>query len=203
MLWKVPAVALLLSVRLLTSVAAAEGEPVKISGGAGKIAPIPEVPPFTPQRETAALGFVAQHHSELGALLARLKEVKREEYEQAIRELFHTRERLALIRAGDERQYALALEIWQVESQIKVLAARHAVAAKQDLELEQELKRLLYNQVDLQRQIVEHNRDKVLKSLEAMNANVQLLKDKREEFVQRRMQSLIRIPAKAGKNATP
>lgn len=46
----------------------------------------------------------------------RFKEVKREAYDQAIRELFHNRERLALIRAGDERQYALALEIWQVES---------------------------------------------------------------------------------------
>jgi hypothetical protein len=168
----------------------------------GKTA-MPEPPPFTPQREAAALEFVRLHHAELGGLLARLQELKREEYELAIRELFQTRERLAAIRAGDEALYALTLEIWQVESQVKVLAARLAVAATGDPKLESEIKELLYKQVDLQRRIVEHNRDKVLKTLEAMNANVKLLSEKRDEFVERRLQNLIRIPAKRAENPAP
>jgi hypothetical protein len=171
-------------------------------GHQGKSA-MAEPPPFTPERETAALEFVGRHHAELGELLARLKELKRDEYESAIRELFQTRERLAAIRAGDEPLHALMLEVWQVESQIKVFAARHAVAARPDPKLEQEIKDLLYKQVDLQRKIIEHNRDKSLKTLEAMNANIKLLSEKREEFVERRLQNLIRISPKAAKNATP
>lgn len=117
MSWKSRVAALLFILRLFASVAAAEGDHAKIAVVAGKIAAQSKLLPFAPQREAAAWEFVALHHSELGVLPTWFKEVKREAYDQAIRELFHNRERLALIRAGDERQYILALEIWQVESQ--------------------------------------------------------------------------------------
>jgi hypothetical protein len=163
----------------------------------------PEPSPFTPERETAALEFVAKHHAELGRLLTRLKELNREDYERAVRELFATRERLAAVERTDERQYPWALELWQVESQIKLLAARHAYAAKPDPATEAELKQLLYRQVDLQRQIIEHNRDRALESIKGMNDNIKLLQDKRDEFVERRLQGLIRIPAAAAAQAAP
>jgi len=191
----------LVAAACLVGAAADVQRPLQAAQG-GKQA-VPEPPPFTPERETAALEFVGKHHAELSGLLAGLKELKRDEYELAIRELFQTRERLAAIRTGDEGLYGLMLEIWQVESQVKVLAARHAVAAKPDAMVEQEIKDLLYKQVDLQRRIVEHNRDKVLKSLEGMNANIELLKNKREEFVERRLQGLIRMRAKGAREAAP
>jgi hypothetical protein len=162
-----------------------------------------ELPPFTAERESAALEFIRRHHSELEAVLAGLKNLKREEYEQAIRELWQTREKLSVIKTSDETLHDLMLEVWRLDSQAKLLAARLVFEARQGPLLVGELKSLLYKQVDLQRRIVEHNRDRVLASLEEMNANIKLLTEKREEFVERRLQNLTRTSAKRGAQPSP
>lgn len=154
---------------------------------------IPEPPPFSPEREAKALEFVRRHHPDLNPVLQRLKGLNRTEYEQAIRELYQTSERLAAMKPLDETLHGLMLEAWKVDSEIKLLAARYSVAAQKDPTVEARLKELLYRQVDLQRRQVEHNRDRALATLKGMEANIKLLADKREEFVQRRFQNLIQV----------
>jgi len=154
---------------------------------------MPEPPPFSPEREAKALEFVGRHHPDLAPVLQRLKGLNRAEYEQAIRELFETSERLAVMKPLDEALHGLMLEAWQVDSEIKLLAARYSVAARKDPAVEARLRELLYRQIDLQRRQVEHNRDRALATLKGMEANIKLLADNREEFVQRRFQNLIQV----------
>lgn len=161
---------------------------------AAKASPAPhkkmELPAFTPERETAALRFVDEHHPELRAVLDRVGNLNRQQYEQAIRELFQESDRLALVKKNDEALYLLMLESWQVKSRSEVLAARLACTTDGRADLEQELKKLLYRQVDLHRLVVEHNRRRALATLKVMEANIELLRDKRDDIVERRFQSL-------------
>ena len=78
----------------------------------------------TPEREAAVMTFVKQHHAELAELLVQLKASNSKEYEQAIRELFRTSERLAQIQERDMPQYELELKHWQVQSRVQLLSAR-------------------------------------------------------------------------------
>ena len=73
---------------------------------------------------------------------------------------------------------------------VGVLGARVACATERDAELEEELKKLLYRQVDLHRETIEHNRMRTLATLRVMEANIKLLEDKRDEMVERRFRTL-------------
>lgn len=175
--------------------------PLPIATG-GKVA-MPELPRFSPEREATALEFVGRHHPELVPVLQRLKGLNRDEYEQAIRELVQTNERLTAIKPLDETLHGLMLEAWKVDSEIKLLAAKYSVAMQKDPAVEAQLKALLYRQVDLQRRQVEHNRDRAAATLKGMEANIKMLADKREEFVQRRFQNLIQVRAQPPRRTQP
>jgi hypothetical protein len=160
-----------------------------------------ELPAFTPEREAAAMQFVGRHHPELAGVLTALKSSKSDEYEQAVRELSQIADRLALIRPSDEALYNLMLQAWINNSNAELLAARIACAAEHPPALDEELKRLLSRQVDLQIQIVEHNRQKTLTALEAMDSSIRSLQDSREQMIERRFRMLTRAakPAATGK----
>jgi hypothetical protein len=149
-----------------------------------------ELPAFTADRETAALQFLEQHHAALGEVLSRLKGVNRAEYEQAIRELSHEAEKLSAVAKKDAKLHELMLEQWKVGSRIEVLAARLACAKDKDPALMEALKELLYRQVDLQRQMIEHNHRRGLAMLKVMEDNIKLLQEKRDELVERRFRGL-------------
>jgi hypothetical protein len=190
---------------LLISAVLVYSDSGRLSAGSKPPAPLPA---FTPQREAAALQFVEQHHPELGQVLARLKKLNQEQYEQAIRQIFQESASLAAAKANDEKLHELMLEAWKVRSRIQVLAAQLACASNRDPEKEAELKRLLYRQVDLQRQNIEYRRDKALASVKIMETNIKTLEDNRDSIVERHFGFLTRSPKKAnnpppGKSATP
>lgn len=149
------------------------------------------LPPFTPANEAAALQFVEKQHPELGEVLGRLRALNRDQYEQAIRQIYQDSARLAMIMTGDEKLHGLMLDAWKVNSRIEVLAAQLATSKEKDPTQQEALKQLLFRHVDLQRQVVEHNREKLLESLKGMEANIKLLEEKREEMVDRRFRNLI------------
>lgn len=167
---------------------------------ASRKTPPPPLPAFTPEREAAAVDFVARNHAELSSVLVQLKGIKRDEYEQAIRELSQTQERLELIKPADEPLHELTLEAWKADSQIKLLAARLACAKEPDAAIEAELKSLLFKQVDLQRQIVEHNHERALAAVEDLETNIKWLKDHRDKLVDLRFRNLTRSQGKSRAN---
>jgi hypothetical protein len=162
-----------------------------------------ELPAFTPEREAAAVQFVERHHPELAGVLAALKKTKSNDYEQAVRELFQTRERLAMVRLSDEALYDLLLQSWINNSSAELLAARIACAAEPVPALDDELKRLLSRQIDLQIQAVQHNRQKTAKMLEVMDSSIRSLEDSRGMMVERRYRMLTRAAKPAAGPSKP
>src|SRR5947207_8298247 len=83
----------------------------------------------TPEREAAVMTFVQRNHAELADLLTSLKTSQPQEYEGAIKEIFRTIERLAVIQERDPRQYELEVVAWTAQSRVQLLAAKLKMSA--------------------------------------------------------------------------
>lgn len=146
-------------------------------------------PGFTPQREAAALSFVRQHHPELGDLLTQLKSGNKREYQRAINELFVASERLAQSQERDPIKYELDLQVWKLDSRIRLLAAR-IVMNDNDL-LEAELKDLLVRKIDVQLELQMLDRQRVSARLEKLDANIERLRKQRENEAQKSLSKIL------------
>ncbi len=139
--------------------------------------------PLPVERETAAARFAQQQHPQLADLLARLKNSHPDQYAKAIRELDKTRERLDKQRDKDRERYAILLHEWQLDSRIRLLAARLTMGATR--ELEQELRQILFERHDVRLQLLTFDRERA-------KGRVQKLNDQIVENVQNRESSVDR-----------
>ena len=114
--------------------------------------------PVSPQREVAAVGFAQQHHPELALLLGRLKESHPDQYAKALRELDKTRSRLEKAKEADADRYAILLREWQLDSRVRLLAARLTMSTSE--ELETELRQTLTERHDVRLQLLTYDREK-------------------------------------------
>lgn len=117
-----------------------------------------DIEPISPKREEAAVAFAQQHHRELAELLTRLKVSFPEEYMKALRELDKTRSRLEKAREYDEDRYAILLREWQLDSRVRLLAARLTMSTS--AELEAELRQALTERHDARLQLLTYDREK-------------------------------------------
>lgn len=145
---------------------------------------------ITPQREAAAISFAQEHHPELAGLLGHLKRNNKRQYERAIRELFRTSERLAQAKERDNARYDLELEIWKVESQIRLLVARLTMSPG-DEAMEDKLRALLMERVDLRIQRQRMERDRLAARVQKLEENIAALEGEREALVDQSYSKLI------------
>jgi hypothetical protein len=142
-----------------------------------------------PEQETAALEFAGRHHPELVELLASLKQSNSQEYARAIRELFRTSERLALVREKDPQKYDLELQAWKLQSQIRLLAARLTMAP--DPALEQELRDAVVAKSEIRLQLLQHERDEVASRLQKLDASLETLRKSPTEHAEKEFQKVL------------
>lgn len=154
---------------------------------------------ITPQREAAAVSFAQEHHPELAKLLVHLKRNNKREYERAIRELFRTSERLAQAKERDNARYELEVEIWKVESQIRLLVARLTMNGN-DVEMQEKLRSLLVERVDLRIRRHRMERDRLAARLERLEENITRLENERETLVDQSYVNLIESVSKFRRN---
>jgi hypothetical protein len=102
--------------------------------------------------------FAQKHHPELAELLARLKASYPEQYTKALRELDKTRTRLDKARETDADRYAILLREWQLDSRVRLLAARLTMSTSE--ELETELRQALTERHDVRLQLLTYDREK-------------------------------------------
>lgn len=95
---------------------------------------------LSPDQEIASMDFVGQHHPDLVHLLERLKTMKRDEYDAALREIQRVRKRLEQLEKRDPLMREVELEGWKIQSQIDLMLARAVV---QDKEFDRNLLRPL------------------------------------------------------------
>lgn len=147
----------------------------------------------TPEREAAVLNFVQRNHAELAGLLAHLKASQPAEYEQAIRDLFRTTERLASIHERDPLQSELELAAWTAQSRVQLLAAKLKMGAADDLQ--DQLRAALAAHSDARVALLKHERHKTADRLSKIEGDIQQLETDREKVIDRQLQSLLRAAA--------
>ena len=160
----------------------------------------------TPEREAAVLTFIQRNHAELADLLAHLKENQPQAYEQAVRELFRTTERLAQIQERDPLQYELEVAVWKAQSRVQLVSARMKMAVTEDLK--KELREALGVQSDARLALLKHQRQQTSDRLTKLDADIARFENEREKVIDRQLQLLTRtaegrtVEARGGKTGT-
>ena len=142
-----------------------------------------DVDPIPPKRETAAIKFAQQHHPELAELLNRLKASHPDQFTKALRELDKTRDRLEKARENDAERYAILLHEWQLDSRVRLLAARLTMSTSE--ELETELRQALTERHDVRLQLLTYDREKSKTRLQKMDEQIAEHVQSRETSIDR------------------
>ena len=155
---------------------------------------------MTKAREAAALAFVREHHAELEALLIQLKESQPKQYEQAVRDLFRTSERLAVWQEKDPQRHEVELNAWQARSRVQLLSAT-LLMTPQDKSTAEKLKQALLEENKVRRKILLLDHERTSRRLERIEAQIESLEKNADKAVDRHIKQLIdgttAVPAKA------
>ena len=147
------------------------------------------IPMFTAAREAAAMAFVGEHHPEIGKLLKQLKKRRPAQYHRAVRELFRTSERLAQWKEKDSSRYELELRAWKIKSRIQLLTAR-TVTSKGKKHVDQ-LRVALLEQVEVRLELMQWQRDRHVRRLEKLDADIKRIQSRREQLAEARLKQVL------------
>ena len=143
-------------------------------------------------RETQVqlLQFVNEHHPELTRLLKSLEKERPRRYQQAMRQLANSHDRLQrLKREGRPKLYETALEQWKLSSRIKLKAAELAV---KDTEMNRnKLNALIAKQVDGRITSLKAEENRLRARLKNVISSLEKLDD-RDREIQKNMESVLR-----------
>jgi len=163
------------------------------------------LPTYTPEREAAALTFVASHHSELSPLLAYLKSSRPNEYQKVVRKLFSDSERLAHTRELQPLRYELELQEWKLQSRAQLLVARLTMGSTPKLEAD--LRRVLAEQMEVQRELLILDRERLAQRAAVIDREIARLVEQQEATLEERFKRAVSSvgqrnqPMKNDKNA--
>ncbi len=143
---------------------------------------------MTRAREAAALMFAQTHHSELYDLLLRLKKKQRTQYQRAILELYRTSERLGRLKDNNSDRYEHSLQLWQLDSRIRLLAAKMTMSS--DPVLEAEIKSLLLERLELRLQQLTTERDRLQSRIGKLNENIDAIVSDRDSAALKELERL-------------
>ena len=143
------------------------------------------VDPVSPQREVAAMQFAQQYHPELAELLTRLRDSHPDQFTKAIRELDQTRERLEKFRERDAERYSILVREWQLDSRVRLLAARMTMSTS--AELETELRQVLSERHDVRLQLLTYDRERSKTRLQKMDEQIAEHTQSRQSTVDREL----------------
>jgi len=146
--------------------------------------------------EEEILAFAREHHPELADLLTSLKSMKPKEYQKALRQLNQTRQRLVRLKKASSDQYEFALSGWKLDSRIQLLAARMTMSG--DSALEEELKGLLSERLDVRVKELNAERQRLAARMETIDKSIGKIETDREKSLQA---ELARVKKGMGKGA--
>jgi hypothetical protein len=144
----------------------------------------------TAEQESQSIAFVRQHHPELVQLLQRLKDMNREEYESALKEILKVRRRLEALEKRDSELWAVDLDAWKIQSQIDLMLAR-AVVHDKDFE-RQSLRVLVEKKVTNQRKRLELEQKSLATRQKQVEESLARLQGNEQERVNQQMTTLLK-----------
>ena len=153
---------------------------------------------FTPEREAAALAFVAAHRPELPPVLNDLKARQPTEYQRAICDFFWVSETLAAMRQADQERHDLALRTWRLETLANLLTSQLAGRPPDGERLRTELEQTVGQLVDVQIETSAYDLKRQEAQLRRAQDRHQRLADRRDELVRERLNALSQAIEQSG-----
>lgn len=90
--------------------------------------------PISKHREDAAVRFARGHHPELAELLEGLRETDPQNFQAGLRVLTRDAERLEKMLERNDERYPVSLELWKLDSRIRLEIARMSMSPGEDFE---------------------------------------------------------------------
>ncbi|MCA8996387.1 MAG: hypothetical protein KDA80_05375 [Planctomycetaceae bacterium] len=141
------------------------------------------------EREVAALKFARKHHRELAVLLDQLKQMDENGYDSAINELARTAERIAKLEARQPERYQAEIEIWKLDSRIRLLVAR---SAADPMAAQAEVEQLLNKRNAVRLELLKLDRDRLAERLKKLEESIGNYEDKGDQIAQQEAERLLR-----------
>lgn len=160
------------------------------NGASKSVSPLPD------EREQEIIQFAKSHHPELAQLLQRLKKHNPRQFKRAVRDLDNTLTKLERFKKRDSDRYRLTLARWEIDSRIRLLAARVSVMGNSTDE--SELKSLLKQRVELQLEQLKMDQKQAETRLERLNKSISAIERDQDEFVNAELKKLKRSIQKSG-----
>ena len=122
------------------------------------------------QSDRSAAKFARKHHPELADLLERLRSSNPRAYRAAMQDLSKDRLRLERLRERAPQRYDFELQLWTMNSQIRLLAAQ---AARGNVdEIRPQLQNLLQKRREFQLDRLRQERDRVARRLQRVENRI-------------------------------
>jgi len=166
------------------------GEESKAAGTTGKVS------------EAVSLAFAREHHPELAQLLDTLRGMDRRHFDDALRDLSRDVERLMRMRDREPDRYPLSLELWKLESRIRLEVARYSTTGNDDFQTR--LKPLIDQRREARVKLLQLDRSKAVERLSRIDEQLTLLQSEPDKQTVHEI-SLLRksVAAKARPRTAP
>ena len=161
-----------------------------IASAADRPAPESREPSDSSHDDTdAVLSFVRDQHPELARLLARLRSSSPEQFKKAIADIARTKTRLYRLKDQDPKRYDLALEIWSLDSRIRLLVAR---SIRSDENVRQEVRELLAERQKARLALLKLERDRLRTRLDQVETQMTRLQQRPEQALDADLNRILR-----------
>lgn len=137
----------------------------------------------------AVLSFVRDQHPELARLLERLRSGSPEQFEKAIADIARTKTRLNRLKDQDPKRYDLALEIWSLDSRIRLLVAR---SMRSDENVRQQVRELLAKRQKARLALLTLERDRLRTRLDQVETQMTRLQQRPEQALDADLNRILR-----------
>lgn len=140
--------------------------------------------------EVAAMSFAERHHPELAVLLLHLKEMDSRKFEQAVAEIAKTNEKMSRLRERLPERYETEIELWKIDSRIRLLIARSG--GKIDQKTRLQIKEMLNSRLVWRQEQLKREREKLQERLDRVNSQLTQLGENSDSLVERDLDRLTR-----------
>lgn len=138
--------------------------------------------------ETEALQFAREHHPELAALIDRLHSSNRRAYRSAIQDLSRDRQRLERIRERTPDRYDFELQLWKLDSRIRLLAAHTAMGGE---DVRPRLRALISQRQQLRLERLRQDRERLAARLERLDGTIREMEARPEAALDEAVEEII------------
>lgn len=161
--------------------------------------------PISKERAAAAVRFARKHHPELAKLLEELRKSNDRHFQAGLRPLTRDAERLAKMLERKDERYPVSLDLWKLDSRIRLEIARLSMSP--DVDFEPRLRPLMEQRRAARLRLVQMERQKTAERLAKYDEELKTLQSTADSLVDSEIERLkkmmtARARAKGSRPAT-